>query len=410
MALIYLRRYLLTVILLLIVAIAGSTHNISLGTNLLYWTTATPNVSVDVEIASHWSISSAIGYNAINFLNYTTDEGVETNPKLHHYLGMAECKYWLHESHRGLYVGLHIFGGEYNVGGLKWPAFLRDTRYEGSAYGAGLSVGHKWPLSRGWNIEASLGVGYLHLDYTRYDCGACGRRLYSRTRNLIAPTKAAVTISYTFAAASPSTVSPKRNQTATPLTSVAETCAGSDSVTERTASYITSVYDPIAGPVSDTIPGTIPACTTEIPTAVHPDTLRLTLRFPVNRTGLFPDYDDNSAVISAIRKLGEAGCSIISAHITGYASPEYTNPHNNILAERRAATASRLITDILRLPSDVPVTTECGGPDWDGLSSAVPSLHVSPSADGDNLRDYRTALRSVLTTLRRAEIVIIYRP
>ena len=51
-------------------------------------------------------------------------------------------------------------------------------------------------LSRHWNMEASLGVGYAYSPYKLY--GRCARCLEKNHRNYVGPTKAALSMIYIF--------------------------------------------------------------------------------------------------------------------------------------------------------------------------------------------------------------------
>lgn len=51
----------------------------------------------------------------------------------------------------------------YNAGGL----FGHRYRYEGTAFGGGLSAGLVRPLSRRWNLEFELGLGVVWADWER---------------------------------------------------------------------------------------------------------------------------------------------------------------------------------------------------------------------------------------------------
>ena len=53
-----------------------------------------------------------------------------------------------------------------------------------------------WILGNRWNLEASIGVGYAYLDYTKYKCKKCGEKLGSGHKNYVGPTKAAISLIY----------------------------------------------------------------------------------------------------------------------------------------------------------------------------------------------------------------------
>ena len=80
---------------------------------------------------------------------------------------------------------------------LKTPNLsLKDHRYEGYFWGGGLSVGYQWVLSNRFNIEASLGIGYVHARYDKYKCTTCGQKLGKGDADYIGPTRAAISIIY----------------------------------------------------------------------------------------------------------------------------------------------------------------------------------------------------------------------
>lgn len=95
----------------------------------------------------------------------------------------------------GHFFGLHALAGEFNIGGISLLG-MEEHRYEGSAYGGGVSYGYQWVLSKRWNIEASIGLGYVHLEYDKFYCGKCGDKIGEETRHFVGPTKAAVSLIY----------------------------------------------------------------------------------------------------------------------------------------------------------------------------------------------------------------------
>ena len=165
-------------------------------TNLLYWATATPNVGLEWSLAPRYTLSATFGYNAFNFPNRTNSDGIAANPKLHHWLVMPEAKYWFCRAFERGYVGLHALYGQYNAGGMRFPKFLEDGRYDGWATGVGLSYGYQWALGKRWGLETSIGAGYIYLRYDKYNCGACGQKEGSYRRHWFGPTKAAVSFIY----------------------------------------------------------------------------------------------------------------------------------------------------------------------------------------------------------------------
>lgn len=173
-----------------------SAQKVNIRTNLLYWATSTPNVGVEWRLSPKYSFSVSGGYNAFDFRNRTDAGGVSVNPKLHHWLVMPELRYWLCRTFERHYLGVHALYGEFNVGGVRFPSFLENGRYEGRCGGGGLDYGYQWAVGRRCGLDLSVGVGYVYLRYDKYDCGACGEKRGRFSRHYFGPTKAAVSFIY----------------------------------------------------------------------------------------------------------------------------------------------------------------------------------------------------------------------
>ena len=66
---------------------------------------------------------------------------------------------------------------------------LREYRYEGVFYGAGVGYGYHFILSPRWSIEAEIGVGYMGTKYEQYACIKCGELVSEGYSNRFAITK-----------------------------------------------------------------------------------------------------------------------------------------------------------------------------------------------------------------------------
>ena len=124
-----------------------------------------------------------------------------------HWLVQPEARYWFCDRFAGHFLGIHILGGKYNIGGLKnGISFLgtdfskiSERRYQGWFTGAGVAYGYAWILGTHWNLEAELGVGWIYTRFDSYPCARCGRKLAEdRPHHYVGPTKAAVNLVYTF--------------------------------------------------------------------------------------------------------------------------------------------------------------------------------------------------------------------
>lgn len=170
-----------------------SSQNFALKSNLLYWATTTPNIGGELSFSRRHSVQLFYGLNP-----WKSSSG----RSLRHWCLQPEYRYWFCESFNGWFVGGHLMGGEFNASDVDMPFGLfdglRDHRYEGWYAGGGVTVGYQWMLSRHWNVEASVGVGYDYIQYDKYECGWCGEKVKSSHTNYFGPTKAAVSFLYIF--------------------------------------------------------------------------------------------------------------------------------------------------------------------------------------------------------------------
>lgn len=189
-----------TLLLLLLALSANHTfgQKAALKTNLLYiGSTYTPNLSLEIGLGRRSTLDIGAGYNPWNLKGENSN-----NKKLVHWLGTAEYRYWFCEKFNGHFIGGHALGSQYNISGHNLPLLFgkgsKDYRYQGWAVGGGVSYGYQWVLGKHWNLEATVGVGYAYLNYDQYNCGTCGSRVGSGVRHYIGPTKAGVSLIYTF--------------------------------------------------------------------------------------------------------------------------------------------------------------------------------------------------------------------
>ena len=62
----------------------------------------------------------------------------------------------------------------------------------------GLSYGYSWVLGKHWNIEATIGAGYLYLESDIYPCTHCGTKREKVKKHYVGPTQAALSAVYVF--------------------------------------------------------------------------------------------------------------------------------------------------------------------------------------------------------------------
>ena len=190
---------LLTLLLLLIGAFGGaSAQKAALKTNLLSDGFLNPNLAAEVTLAPRWTLDVSGQFNVWDLSH---------DRKWKHWVVQPEIRYWFCDRFSGHFVGAHLLGGQYNVGGLDIPfSFLgtdfrkiKDTRYLGWFGGLGVAYGYDWALSEHWNLEAELGIGWTYTRYDRFRCAGCGKKIENdKPHNYFGVTKAAINLVYVF--------------------------------------------------------------------------------------------------------------------------------------------------------------------------------------------------------------------
>lgn len=175
-----------------------SAQEIGIKTNLVSDALLNANIGAEMRLSPKWSIDITGDF---NFWDLSHDR------KWKHWTVMPEARYWLCDAMGGHFFGAHLLGGEFNVGNLDLPfSFLgtdfrqlRDNRFQGWQAGVGIAYGYSWLLSKHWNLEAEIGIGYVYSRYDRFECADCGRKVESdRSHHYFGPTKAAINLVYVF--------------------------------------------------------------------------------------------------------------------------------------------------------------------------------------------------------------------
>lgn len=212
-----LRHWLIFLCLLGFAAPRAAAQEVGIKTNLLGWAVTNPNLGVEIGVGHRFTISLTGAVNPWNFSD---------NRHLRSWIAMPEYRYWFCEKFTGHFIGVHLLGGEYNAKNVNfplkslivassvtpvypddpasaqkgWPDMTspanKDRHVEGWFGGAGVTYGYQWMLSRHWNLEASIGVGYAYSKMHLY--GRCSRTIDKRTLHYVGPTHANVSFMYLF--------------------------------------------------------------------------------------------------------------------------------------------------------------------------------------------------------------------
>lgn len=187
-----------TVILFILMAFpALRGQEVAVKTNLIYDALLSPTLGVEVGLAPKWTaeIDGTINNWAIN------------DRRWKQWMVQPEIRYWFCQSFSGHFLAAHLIGGQYNFGNLKNNikflgtdfSQLTDHRYQGWMAGVGIGYGYSWILSRHWNLEAEIGIGWIYTRSDVYNCFDCGKKIRTDVpHNYVGPTKAAISILYIF--------------------------------------------------------------------------------------------------------------------------------------------------------------------------------------------------------------------
>lgn len=179
------------------------------------------------------------------------DNAEQREKKIKHLMLQPELRYWFCEKFNGHFLGVHLHGGIFNVGGVKLPFGWGDyglsssgvqmtpqgypnttvtgilypagevpyptiedpnaneaaygiadkdgiytNTFEGWLAGAGLSYGYHWVLSTRFSLEFTIGAGFAYLDYEKNRCTSCKKKLGDETSWYFGPTRAGISLVY----------------------------------------------------------------------------------------------------------------------------------------------------------------------------------------------------------------------
>lgn len=177
---------------------AQKVSNWALKTNILSDAFLNPNLGVEVGLSPKWTLEVAGQCNLWS---------LSRNRRWKHWSVQPEARYWFCDRFAGHFIGIHVHGGQYNVGGINVNAnFLgtdyrkiKDTRYQGWFVGAGIAYGYAFILGRNWNLEPEIGLGYSYTMYDRFRCAGCGKRIETGVpHHYLGFTKLAINLVYLF--------------------------------------------------------------------------------------------------------------------------------------------------------------------------------------------------------------------
>lgn len=181
--------YLFIIALALTLLLPGKvlSQSIALKSNALYDLTGTINLGGEIRCDDNHSFHLGVNYNPWN---------LGENKKMKHLLIQPEYRYWLDETFMGSFVGVQAHFAQYNFAGTTPFRTVKNHRYQGNLIGCGLTYGYQWLLSTFWSMEASLSIGYAHLNYDKYGPGKGDALTEQSHSNYFGPTQLGISFIY----------------------------------------------------------------------------------------------------------------------------------------------------------------------------------------------------------------------
>lgn len=321
-------------------------ESVAIKSNLLYDALLNANLGVEFRVAPHWTVDVSGNYNG-----WKLSHGRQWK----HWMVQPELRYRLNSDRMsGHFFAGHIFGGQFNT-------TLNDFRRQGWATGIGVGYGYSWRFGRHWGLEAEIAVGYAYYRYDKYPCAGCGRKIATRQKNYVGPTKAALNLVYYIG----------RSKKETP-------------VSQPIAEHVVEIIEEAAT-------DTLPVFNFRLVDVPHSKVLTENLegvariQFKVNRTEIDTDFGRNRMELEAIAARLDSirntlGMDIRKIELTGYASPEGSYRNNDRLAFERTNSLKDFIQSEIRLDEGV-VTVNHVAEDWTGLRDAIQSSGLSDKAE-----------------------------
>ena len=391
---------------------AQQPFHMTVGNNLLYDATLTPNLRIGMGLAEHWSAGFTAGYRP-----WPTDD--YTNTKWRHLLLSPDIRYWFKGVNTGHFIGGNLIYAHYNISNVKLLIYNmhqdKDLRRQGDLGAVGAFYGYSWALGRYWNIEAQIGAAVGYTKFKTYECGHCGKKLKDESKVLLMP-QAALSVVYNI---------PGRPRKAPEQPQIV-------------------FEEPIAEPQVEQPVTHAPEPVFEQPVVVEkkPEPViakvivrdTLYVHFPWSKSVLSEDFRENretlQRIIDATRESASNGSMTIKKiQIVGLASVEGNTAYNERLAHNRAIALKQYVQQHVDLP-DEKFEIVGGGEAWDwfrkqlvenvdqrpDLKRAIEIIDTAPNVNNRKWRlhvmnhgqTWEYIRRHILKNQRNSGYIIVY--
>lgn len=138
-------------------------QDITIGNNLLYDASLTPNLNIAYSDSSRWSYGVTLGFRHWPIGNLT-------QKKWRHLLISPAVRYWNDTQHLGHFWSGNAIYSHFNAGYTDMLIYkgVKDERRQGDLIALGASYGYVWRLGRRWTAEAQAGLAVGYAWYDRF--------------------------------------------------------------------------------------------------------------------------------------------------------------------------------------------------------------------------------------------------
>jgi outer membrane protein OmpA-like peptidoglycan-associated protein len=381
----------------------------SVGTNLFYWGSATPNAHFWIPVGDNITLGMVGGLKPWpRWLPWDNDPKVDS--KWRHFAIVPGLRFWPKYNYSGLWLGADLLWTHYNVGGVTFPLGLypevRENRLQGDFFGLGINIGYSWWLSKHLRLEAEVGVAAGYNTADRYQCAWCGANLGKTSGPAIVP-KLGLNLAYNF-------FKEKAIEPVETITEPLDTLKRPDPVdppTEFVAALpLVADWKGVAGQLEKDHPVLRPSSEYQPYTPdriLRKEESPLYVFFELDKSKLLREFDEptargkaahrnNGPVLDEImditsKILADTTSSVTKIQIIGLASVEGRPGHNQDLSDSRALALQRYIQQRLPVKDDM-FDTVGGGAAWTEFRDEINDLILQGGGAGLTTQELQSVI------------------
>lgn len=166
-------------------------HKLYIKSNAPAWLMLWANAAVEYDFAPHWSVALPIYYSGWNYFT--------SKLKFRTFSVVPEVRWWPREDNMGFFLNAHLGMNLFNYAkGGEWR--YQTYRGHSPALGGGVGLGYRWYFCKNhrWSMEAAVGCGVYHLDYSIFENVHNGLIVGRRQRVFFGIDQAALSFAYSF--------------------------------------------------------------------------------------------------------------------------------------------------------------------------------------------------------------------